>query len=266
MRRYNHENLDNIKDNVEIYRLATLIGLYSKEELIKYLDEIILTLRKERKNLKLLISSSPRFARIHLTEIAKENPIKAPMYLMVLRKYILGGKIIKISQKDSDRILIMEIENRDELGFDSVYSLIIEIMGRHSNITLVRNRDNKVMESIKHITPDINSYRVLYPGVNYVFPPKSEKLNPFTCDYNEFNNYISTNSIVFNEKFYSACFTGVSKLLSEDLYINLIEKIAEPTRVEIYDNFKNLIDNLDKNLSFKIYTTKTGLIKDFYSC
>ena len=94
------------------------------------------------------------------------------MYLMVLRKYILGGRITKLTQLDNDRIVVMEIENRDELGFDSIYSLIIEIMGRHSNITLVRNRDNKVMESIKHITPDINSYRVLYPGVTYVYPPK----------------------------------------------------------------------------------------------
>ncbi len=141
-------------------------------------DEIILTLRKERKNLKLLISASPRFARIHLTNSTKSNPIKAPMYLMVLRKYLLGGRITKLTQKNNDRVLVMDIENRDELGFNSIYSLIIEIMGRHSNITLVRNRDNKVMESIKHITPDINTFRVLYPGVNYVYPPESNKLNP----------------------------------------------------------------------------------------
>ncbi|WP_294392661.1 NFACT RNA binding domain-containing protein [uncultured Clostridium sp.] len=228
-------------------------------------DEIILTLRKERKNLKLLISSSPRFARIHLTETIKENPIKAPMYLMVLRKYILGGRITKITQKDSDRILVMEIENHDELGFDSIYSLIIEIMGRHSNITLVRNRDNKVMESIKHITPDINSYRVLYPGVNYVFPPKSEKLNPFTCTYDEFNDYISSNNLVFDNRFYSSCFTGVSRLLSDDLYYTMSQKTESPTRTEIFENFKKLIDNLNDYISFRIYTTNTGLIKDFYS-
>lgn len=228
-------------------------------------DEIILTLRKERKNLKLLISSSPRFARIHLTETTKENPIKAPMYLMVLRKYILGGRIINITQKDSDRILIMEIENRDELGFNSIYSLIIEIMGRHSNITLVRNRDNKVMESIKHITPDINSYRVLYPGVNYVFPPKSEKLNPFSCTYDEFNSYISGNNLVYDNKFYSSCFTGVSRLLSDELYYIMKQKTDSPTRTEIFESFKKFIDNLNDNISFKIYTTKTGLIKDFYS-
>jgi len=228
-------------------------------------DEIILTMRKDRSNIKLLISASPRFARIHLTDSVKPNPIKAPMYLMVLRKYILGGRIINLTQKDSDRILIIEIENRDELGFDSVYSLIIEIMGRHSNITLVRNRDNKVMESIKHITPDINSFRVLYPGVNYVYPPSSTKLNPFSTTYEEVNSFISKNSIIFDANFYSNCFTGISKLLSSDLYYNIIEYNNSPTRQEIYEKFKKFTDNLHENLSYSIYTNKFGILKDFYS-
>jgi predicted ribosome quality control (RQC) complex YloA/Tae2 family protein len=228
-------------------------------------DEIILTMRKDRSNIKLLISASPRFARIHLTNSVKSNPRKAPMYLMVLRKYILGGRIISLTQKNSDRILIIEIENRDELGFDSVYSLIVEIMGRHSNITLVRNRDNKVMESIKHITPDINSFRVLYPGVNYVYPPSSTKLNPFSTTYEELNSFISNNSIIFDASFYCNSFTGVSKLLSSDLYYNIIEYNNSPTTHEIYENFKKFTDNLHENLSYNIYTNKLGILKDFYS-
>ena len=228
-------------------------------------DEIILTMRKDRSNIKLLISASPRFARIHLTSSAKPNPIKAPMYLMVLRKYILGGRITSVTQKDGDRILIIEIENRDELGFDSVYSLIVEIMGRHSNISLIRNRDNKVMESIKHITPDINSFRVLYPGVNYVYPPSSTKLNPFSSTYEELNSFISKNSIIFDASFYSNCFTGISKLLSSDLYYNIIKYNNSPTRQEIYENFKKFTDNLHENISYTIYTNKFGILKDFYS-
>ena len=227
-------------------------------------DEIILTIRKDRNNIKLLISASPRFARIHLTNSVKPNPIKAPMYLMVLRKYILGGRITSLTQKDNDRIVIIEIENRDELGFDSVYSLIVEIMGRHSNITLVRNRDNKVMESIKHITPDINSFRVLYPGVNYIYPPSSTKLSPFSATYEEFSSYISKNSIVFDANFYSNCFTGISKLLSSELYYNTITTNNSPTRPEIYENFKNFTDNLNKNISYNIYTNRIGILKDFY--
>ena len=228
-------------------------------------DEIILTLRKDRSNIKLLISASPRFARIHLTNSVKANPIKAPMYLMVLRKYILGGRIIKFTQKDNDRILIIEIENRDELGFDSVYSLIVEIMGRHSNITLVRNRDNKVMESIKHITPDINSFRVLYPGVNYVYPPSSTKLNPFSITYEELSSFIRKNSIIFDANFYSNCFTGISKLLSSDLYYNIIQSNNSPTIDEIYEKFNKFMDNLHENTSYNIYTNKLGILKDFYS-
>lgn len=228
-------------------------------------DEIILTLRKDRKNLKLLISASPRFPRIHLTNSVKENPIKAPMYLMVLRKYILGGRIINLTQKDNDRILIIEIENRDELGFDSVYSLIVEIMGRHSNITLVRNRDNKVMESIKHITADINSYRVLYPGVNFIYPPASNKLNPFSFTYDELNSFIDKNSITYDDKFYSNCFTGISKLLSSDLYYNTTKAYNSPATNEIYDNFKVFMNNLDNNTSYYIYTDSNGIVKDFYS-
>ncbi|OOM81020.1 hypothetical protein CLPUN_11800 [Clostridium puniceum] len=227
-------------------------------------DEIILTIRKDRSNIKLLISASPRFARIHLTNSIKPNPIKAPMYLMVLRKYILGGRIISLMQKDNDRIMIIQIENRDELGFDSVYSLIVEIMGRHSNITLVRNRDNKVMESIKHITPDINSFRVLYPGVNYVYPPSSTKLNPISATYEELSSYISKNSIIFDTNFYSNCFTGISKLLSSELYYNTIESNNSPTRPEIYENFKKFTDNLQENISYNIYTNKIGVLKDFY--
>lgn len=227
-------------------------------------DEIILTLRKERKNIKLLISASSKFARIHLTDSVKKNPIVAPMYLMVLRKYILGGKIIDLTQKDGDRILIMKIENRDELGFDSIYSLIIEIMGRHSNITLVRDRDNIVMESIKHITPNINSYRVLYPGVEYINPPISHKLNPFSYTYENLNSFITNNAITLDKDFYFNCFTGISKILSNELYYNITKDNSSPTQSEIYENLKNFVDNISNNPSFIIFQDNEGYLKDYY--
>ena len=90
---------------------------------------------------------------------------------MVMRKYLIGGRITNITQLNGDRIIQLHVESTDELGFDSKYILIVEIMGRHSNITLVRERDNKIMECIKHISSDVNTYRVLFPGINYVYPP-----------------------------------------------------------------------------------------------
>ena len=225
-------------------------------------DEIILTFRRDRKNIKLLISSCASFPRLHFTTTQKENPIKAPMFLMVLRKYLIGGRIISIEQLNADRVVIFTIESSDELGFDSVYSLIVEIMGRHSNITLVRNRDNKVMESIKHITPDINSYRILYPGVTYVYPPESKKLDPFKLEEESFQNYILENSIEFNENFFSNLLTGVSKPLSKELYYNMVNKNISFDNVFSY--IQDFISNFDKNCVFCIYKNENGIYKDFY--
>lgn len=226
-------------------------------------DEIILTFRKDRKNLKLLISASSKFPRIHLTNTNKVNPLKASTFTMVLRKYLIGGKITSFEQLNGDRILKLNIESTDELGFDSKYFLIIEIMGRHSNITLIRERDNKVMECIKHITPDINSFRVLYPGVNYVYPPASSRLNPFDFTLDSLKDYFNTNDISMSESVFTSVFTGISKSLSLNLY-NSMSKDNKNISIDEFFNFtKDFILNLSNNFSYRIYKTDI-LYKDFY--
>lgn len=226
-------------------------------------DEVILTLRKDRKNIKLLISASSKFPRIHLTNISKPNPLQAPMFTMVMRKYLIGGRITDITQLNGDRILQLHIESTDELGFDSKYILIVEIMGRHSNITLVRERDNKVMECIKHISADINTFRVLYPGVNYVYPPNSNKLNPFNFSINDFNSYLNNNDISIDEEIFSRIFTGISKSLSISIYENLLQDNNTINRENIFNFFKNFIKNLESSFNFKIYRNNE-VFKDFH--
>lgn len=226
-------------------------------------DEVILTLRKDRKNIKLLISASSKFPRIHLTNITKPNPLQAPMFTMVMRKYLIGGRITDITQLNSDRILQLHIESTDELGFDSKYILIVEIMGRHSNITLVRERDNKVMECIKHISADINTFRVLYPGVNYVYPPNSNKLNPFNFSINDFNSYLNNNDISIDEGIFSRIFTGISKSLSISIYENLLQDNNTINRENIFNFFKNFMKNLESSFNFKIYRNNE-VFKDFH--
>ncbi|GAA0825637.1 Rqc2 family fibronectin-binding protein [Clostridium tertium] len=226
-------------------------------------DEVILTLRKDRKNIKLLISASSKFPRIHLTNISKPNPLQAPMFTMVMRKYLIGGRITDITQLNGDRILQLHIESTDELGFDSKYILIVEIMGRHSNITLVRERDNKVMECIKHISADINTFRVLYPGVNYVYPPNSNKLNPFNFSINDFNSYLNNNDISIDEGIFSRIFTGISKSLSISIYENLLQDNNTINRENIFNFFKNFIKNLESSFNFKIYRNNE-VFKDFH--
>ena len=226
-------------------------------------DEIILTFRKDRKNLKLLISASSKFPRIHFTNTNKVNPLKASTFTMVLRKYLVGGKITSLQQLNGDRILKLNIESTDELGFDSKYFLIIEIMGRHSNITLIRERDNKVMECIKHITPDINSFRVLYPGVNYVYPPASSRLNPFDFTFENLKEYFSNNDISIDESIFTNLFTGISKPLSFNLYTSMLKANENISINEIYSFMNNFISSLPNNFSYRIYKTDS-LYKDFY--
>lgn len=229
-------------------------------------DEIILQLRKNRSNIKLLISASSQFSRLHITNIQKENPLKAPLFLMVLRKYLVGGLITDITQKDSDRIVTIHVSSRDELGFDSKYLLIVEIMGRHSNITLVRERDLKVMESIKHITPDINTYRVLYPGVTYVYPPTSTKLNPFNFTEKDLIGILEDSSYNLDENFFFKNFTGVSKILSKELYSNLSSYNYSVKDTErLYKFIKNLFNDIKNNPSFNIYVDDNGILKDFHA-
>lgn len=224
-------------------------------------DEIILTLRGKGQK-KLLISSSSNYPRLHFTTINKINPLKAPVFCMVLRKYLIGGKIIDIRQCSTDRIVIIDIENKDELGFDSQYSLIVEIMARHSNITLVRKRDNKIMESIKHIHSNKNSYRVLYPGATFIMPPTSNKLNPFSFTKEELKNLLKENP-EFNDSSFSKIITGVSKNLSKDLFIKYNNKFNYLTIDDlasfINDYFKNIL-NANENILF----FKDGKVIDFY--
>lgn len=252
---YLHSLVNNLKNSV----LNAKIDKINQPEK----DEIILTFRKDRKNLKLLISASSKFPRIHLTNTNKVNPLKASTFTMVLRKYLIGGKITSFEQLNGDRILKLNIESTDELGFDSKYFLIVEIMGRHSNITLVRERDNKVMECIKHITPDINSFRVLYPGVNYVYPPESLRLNPFDFTLDSLKDYFNTNDIDMSENVFTNVFTGISKSLSLNLYSSMTKKEQNISIDDFYNFTKDFILNLDNNFSYNIYKTDT-LYKDFY--
>ena len=228
-------------------------------------DEIILTLRKDRKNVKLLISASSKYPRIHLTNITKTNPLQAPMFTMVLRKYLIGGKIIDVEQIDGDRLINIYIEATDELGFNSIYILIIEIMGRHSNISLVRQRDNKVMECIKHIGADVNSYRILYPGVTYKYPPISKKLNPFNFTKEDLDNYLNSNNIVFDMNYFSSIFTGISKSLSHHFYEEYIKDYNDNTSDNICTFINNIISELSNSPKYSIYLDKDGNFIDLFS-
>lgn len=144
-------------------------------------DEIILAIRSGGKNRKLVLSASSSNPRVHLTNVQKENPEKAPMFCMLLRKHLLGGKVVGVMQPDFERVVEIHIESRDEMGDVSIKRLIIEVMGRVSNIILV-DAMGKVLGSIKHIDFSVSQVRQLIPGMVYEMPPSQGKLNPLYVD------------------------------------------------------------------------------------
>ena len=143
-------------------------------------QELVLQIRSNRQSHRLLLSAHPVFGRIQLTQTTFENPAHPSTFIMVLRKYLQGALIESIEQIENDRIVEITVSNKNEIGDHIQATLIIEIMGKHSNILLVDKSSHKILEVIKHVGFSQNSYRTLLPGSTYIAPPSTESLNPFT--------------------------------------------------------------------------------------
>lgn len=141
--------------------------------------ELLLHIRAQGKNHKLLISIHPSYSRIHLTAMANVNPSEPPMFCMLLRKHIEGGVITEISQYGMDRLIMLKIKAKNEIGDDIERELHVEMMGRHSNVILIDAERTMILDSLKHLPPSVNSYRTILPGQPYIFPPAQEKKDPY---------------------------------------------------------------------------------------
>ena len=145
-------------------------------------QELVLQIRSNRKSHKLLLSAHSVFGRVQLTETTFENPAVPNTFIMVMRKYLQGAVIEAIQQVENDRILEISVSNKNEIGDSVAVTLVIEIMGKHSNIILLDKASGKIIEAIKHVGFSQNSYRTILPGSTYVAPPQTGSLNPFTVD------------------------------------------------------------------------------------
>ncbi len=140
-------------------------------------QELVITLRSHGKNHALLLSIHPTYARMHLTNDSFQNPKEPPMFCMVLRKHLGGSAVQSIEQDGMERIIRITFHTRNEIGDESEKQLIIELMGKHSNIILI-NKDNQIIiDSMKHISLSQNRYRTVLPGSEYISPPTQNKLN-----------------------------------------------------------------------------------------
>ena len=182
-------------DGIFLYHLKNEIAQFAIDSRVDKIhqpskDEIIINLRSRQGSKKLLLSCNADAARIHFTEFPPENPAKPPMFCLLLRKRLAGAWVTDIEQDNLERILKINFSGTDELGDKTNYSLIIEIMGKYSNIIFV-GKDGKIIDSMKRVDENKSHIREVLPGVTYVAPPKQDKLNIFTDDIEKIREKIA---------------------------------------------------------------------------
>lgn len=179
-------------------------------------DELILTIKGGNiGQARLLLSASASLPLIYLTDTNKPSPMNAPNFCMLLRKHIANGRITKIFQPEMERIVRFEIEHLDDLGDLCKKSLIIEVMGKHSNIIFCDEND-KIIDSIKHISAQVSSVREVLPGREYFIPKTSEKFNPLTENREHFLFEIMEKPTTIRKAIYSS-YTGISPLAAGEI-------------------------------------------------
>lgn len=195
-------------------------------------QELVLQIRSNRQSHRLLLSAHPVFGRIQLTQTTFENPAQPSTLIMVLRKYLQGALIESIEQVENDRIVEITVSNKNEIGDHIQATLIIEIMGKHSNILLVDKSSHKILEVIKHVGFSQNSYRTLLPGSTYIAPPSTESLNPFTIKDEKLFEILQTQELT--AKNLQSLFQGLGRDTANEL-----ERILVSEKLSAFRNFFN---------------------------
>ena len=180
-------------------------------------DEIRMTIRGLGSGAKkVIISANSAHPRIHLTESTRENPMTAPLFCMVMRKHIAGGKIVDICQPNFERIIILRVESANEMGDITTKNLILEIMGKHSNLILT-DENGKILDSIKRVTHEKSSVREVLPGKEYVFPPSQDKKNPLEAERGDFLFSLHLQEGRKLQEFIYQTYTGISPIMAGEI-------------------------------------------------
>ena len=178
-------------------------------------DELLLTIKQPTGQKRLLLSASASLPLIYLTETNKPSPMTAPNFCMLLRKHLQNGRIVNISQPGLERIVHIDIEHLDEMGDLRHKTLVMELMGKHSNLIFC-NDDNTIIDSIKHVSSAVSSVREVLPGRPYFIAHTQDKLDALTCDENTFREMLAAKPQPVFKAVYGS-FTGISPVLAQEL-------------------------------------------------
>ena len=221
----------------------TLVGSRLSKIYQPFDQDLVLIFRKNRKNYQFLISANAQYPRMYLTEQTINNPDKAPIFVMVLRKYLEGSVLQSIDQVGLDRITNFHFSNRNELGDEIELVLSVELMGRHSNVILYNQKDNHIIDLLKRINPDENRARILLPKAKYELPPLKPGINGLTLSKTEFKQLSNEN----DAKSLAKQMDGLDKDDRSELLGYLEDEYS-------YSSFKTFFNQFDNPRAFVLKT------------
>lgn len=220
--------MDGLSLSAVVFELRQLIGGRVEKVQQPERDELILAVHSAGGANRLLLSASPENCRIVLTDEKKPSPVEAPAFLMLMRKYLTGARILEITQPNMDRIVEFSFETYSELHDAIKVRLICEIMGRHSNLILV-GEDGLIIDAIRRVTPSVSSARLVLPKLKYEYPPSKKKLDPRFASSEDFLRVLD--NAVKPESALSECFYGLSPAVAKKLIVSLGSEADLPERL-----------------------------------
>lgn len=234
-------------------------------------DEIVLSIHRGKDKHKVFITSNSSDARIQIISEMPPNPVNPPAFCMLMRKHMQGGKIEKVVQKDTERIVEFCIDSFNELGYPTTKKLIVEIMGKHSNITLIDSSDYRIIDSIKRVSFDVNRYRQLLPGMTYIYPPSQDKI-PFTDVSADIFNTAMRDSHTSVYKTLVAKIMGISPFIAQALCTSSgvdperpASSSEESDIAALHQKYRELISSIaSDNFKPTVWMDEEGAPVDFY--
>ncbi len=213
-------------------------------------DAIVLLVRAGSTNYKLLLCASPNNARCHFTNSSFPNPLEPPMFCMLLRKQLLGGRIAGVKQIGGDRVIHIDIDTVNDLGDHVMRRLVLEIMGRHSNLTFV-DENGRILEAARHVSMDMSRVRQIQPGLPYLPPPAQDKIDPQDATAENLLTALQKAGDVPLAKAIAASVSGMSMPTARELAFRVLERGADrsddlpSTAVRLADLLRRLPEMTD---------------------
>lgn len=233
-------------------------------------DEIVMAVRAGGGNHKFLLSANPNRPRAQLTQTPRENPDVPPMFCMLLRKHLTGGRILEISQPHLERVIVFRLEALDELGDRVERTMILEAMGRHSNLILL-DGEGRVTDCLRRVDLDMSAKRQVLPGLFYHLPPTQDKIDPTSCEREEFDRLLSDSTEEIQlDKWLLNTFAGLAPNICRELVFRATggidtrrNQLDEGEQTALYDQMKGLLDLVLGGNATPVMLLEEGKPKDF---